>query len=400
MRVWQMQADEMCRQWLTSPPVLSANGFLLDRTMDFYESFLQTSTAFGFDGEKLKKTLRGLSDFAPTATKNIVAGLKNLQKIGVLPPVAQTACEVVFSDCDVRLLRYKSDCPKKFATPVLLISSLIGKHYIFDLTPKRSYVAFLLEQGFDVFLLDWGTTDENCAGLDLEDYVGGFLPRAVKAVCKISGSEKVTLFGYSLGGLLATIYSALNGETVKNLLLLTTPLDFRHSEIIKAWTDEKYLDIDRFVDLLGSIPADVVLQSFQMVKPASSFLRGVNLWQYAENAEDFAALLALEIWLYDAVPFPGRLFRTIVKKFYRENLLAKNKLEIGGRAVDLSKISCPILNVAGDQDQIAPPASSAFIENAEHLVLPYGHLTILIGSGACEDFWEKSAAWLGRKDEG
>ena len=51
-------------------------------------------------------------------------------------------------------------------------------------------------------MLDWGVPDELDADNDLERYVDGYLPRAVAAVRRESGSDEVTLAGYCLGGVL------------------------------------------------------------------------------------------------------------------------------------------------------------------------------------------------------
>jgi polyhydroxyalkanoate synthase len=203
-----------------------------------------------------------------------------------------------------------------------------------------------------------------------------------------------------MGGLLALIFAALDQEKVKNLVLLATPVDFDKAHIIKKWTSAEYFEVDRILHLWGNVSAEIVSWSLQMVKPVSSRLRGVNLLQYAANREDFAALLALEIWLGDAAPLPAELFRTIIKQLYRRNLLIRNKFKAGEKRIDLGKINCPVLNVVGTHDQVAVPESSLHLlellksADKQTLALDYGHLTIAVGSGAKDDFWYKSVEWL------
>lgn len=398
-RLWQEIADESVRSWLTSPFFLQTNSFFLKQTLDFYENFLHSTNELGFDTAFIRTYFKDLIDFSPFSSKNITTNIKSAQRSGFLPQVAQTPAEIIWRNDDAQLLHYKSLAKKNLKTPVLIVSSLVGKYYILDLTPGRSYVSFLLEQGFDVFIIDWTTTDRS-EKLDLEDYTNRFLPEIVKQVCNISQTQKVSLLGYSMGGLLALIHTALHQEQVKNLILLTTPVDFSHAGAIKEWASEKYYEVDRVVDLFGNVSADAVSWSLQAVKPVSSLLRGVNLIQYAENKEDFAALLALEIWLHDATPLPAELFRTVIKRLYRENQLIKNQLKICEQTVDLSNVKCSILNIVGTHDQVATPESSQNLlgligsGDKEQLNLPFGHLTIAVGSGAKEEFWRKSAEWL------
>ena len=400
-RRWQEMSDEIVRGWLGSPLFLQTNAFWTNQTLDVYDFWLNYWTAVGVDRETLHDAFRKFVGLSQVGSKLYSKNIKTAQAAGILPKTAQTPCEIILENHHFRLLYYKSSAKTK-KTPILIVSSLVGKYYILDLTPGRSYVSYLLENGFDVFLVDW-TTDEASEQLDLEDYACRFLKAIVEQACEVSGSENLSLLGYSMGGLLALIYTALHGEKVKNLLLLTTPVDFETAHVIKDWTSEKYFDVDRVLDFWGNVPSETVSWSLQMVKPVSSLARGANLLQYRGGSEDFAALLALEIWLHDAAPLPGKLFRTLIKQLYRKNLLVKNKLKIGARTVDLTNVKCPVLNVVGTHDQVAVPESSLKLldllgsSDKRTLALDYGHLTIAVGSGAKEDFWRESVAWLGAR---
>jgi polyhydroxyalkanoate synthase len=146
--------------------------------------------------------------------------------------------------------------------------------------------------------------------------------------------------------------------------------------------------------------------SFRMLKPASNLTRSINLLQHVDETEELKALLALERWLIDGAPIPGEFYRQLVKALYQENLLAQDALKLGGRTVKLSNISCSVLNVIGAHDQTVPPDSSRPLLNLissrdkEEMLLPYGHATLSIGSGAREDFWSKSADWLKKRSGG
>jgi polyhydroxyalkanoate synthase len=334
-------------------------------------------------------------------TECVLTNVRFAQNAGFLPKTAQTDSEIVLQNRSFRLLRYKSK-NRKYKTPVLIVSSLVGKYYILDLTAERSYVSHLLNEGFDVFIIDW-TTDDASEKFGLDVYADKFLSEIVERVCELSKSKKVSLLGYSLGGILALIYSALYVNKVKNLILLTTPIDFSQKGAIRDWTSEEAFDVDRTIDWFGNISGEAVSFSMQMVKPVSSFLRGANILQFAENRKDFDALTALEIWLQDAAPFPAELFRDVIKKLYRKNLLTKNELKIGEKKVDLKKIKASVLNVVGTHDQVVTPESSEKLFgllgkiDKTQIELDYGHLTISVGSGAKEDFWKKSAEWLKEK---
>ena len=71
-------------------------------------------------------------------------------------PVGITPKEVVWRKNKARVYRYTRDGPPTRRTPVFLVMPLINRAYILDLRPGASLVEYLLQQGFDVFMLDWG----------------------------------------------------------------------------------------------------------------------------------------------------------------------------------------------------------------------------------------------------
>ena len=45
---------------------------------------------------------------------------------------------------------------KTHRIPLLLVFALMNRPHIFDLRPGHSFAEFMLRQGYDVYLLDWG----------------------------------------------------------------------------------------------------------------------------------------------------------------------------------------------------------------------------------------------------
>src|SRR5436305_10940906 len=84
--------------------------------------------------------------------------------------VGATPREVVWTHRATTLYRYRSS-DRSHAVPILLVFALINRPEIFDLRPGASLVEYLLEEGFDIFLVDWGVPDEEDAETGLEDYV-------------------------------------------------------------------------------------------------------------------------------------------------------------------------------------------------------------------------------------
>jgi poly(3-hydroxyalkanoate) synthetase len=73
-----------------------------------------------------------------------------------------------------------------------------------------------LNQGFDIFATDWGTPSSYDKDLTSENYGREYVGNAVEKIKEITGSEKVSLFGYCWGGIFTLIYAATHPENVES----------------------------------------------------------------------------------------------------------------------------------------------------------------------------------------
>ena len=88
-----------------------------------------------------------------------------LEEIGV--ETGATPREVVWTKNKAKLYRYPpadGATGKRWPVPVLMIYGFVLKPYILDLVPGNSLVEYLVEEGFDVYLLDFGTPGTEDAG--------------------------------------------------------------------------------------------------------------------------------------------------------------------------------------------------------------------------------------------
>src|ERR671910_1834254 len=151
-----------------------------------------------------------------------------LEEIGIETGV--TPNEVVWTKNKARLYRYRpadGAVGGRRPVPVLLIYGFVLKPYVFDLVPGNSLVEYLVEEGFDVYLLDFGIPGDEDAGLSIEDLVLDHVHGAVQMVLQTSGAGKISLFGHSQGGTLCAMYASLfPSGPLKNLVLISTPTEF------------------------------------------------------------------------------------------------------------------------------------------------------------------------------
>jgi polyhydroxyalkanoate synthase len=320
------------------------------------------------------------------------------------PPVAATPKDVVYSKGTLRLYRYRPVTDEVYRIPIVLVMSLISKPYILDLSPGQSLVEYLLREGFDVFMIDWGVPRPEDSRLDLEHYVVDSIPRNIEEVQKVTGEEEVSLFGYCMGGLLTLMYGGIfHDAPVANIVCAATPVDFESMRLFRRWSDPRWFDVDRLVDRLGNIPPDLILRSFEMLRPAerwASYLRLTeNLWNelWVKNFRLFYR------WVHDQPPFPGETYRQMVKELLWQNKLMNGALTVGGRRVETSAITCPVLHIMAEHDHIAPieatrPLNSLVSsEDKEDIVLKGGHVSLVAGLNAWFRLWPRLSQWLGER---
>jgi len=316
------------------------------------------------------------------------------------PSVGQTERQEIYRKNKSRLYRYESG--RKYQTPVLFVPNLgISRPYIFDLLPGGSFIEHMTREGFDFYLLDWGVFGPEDNALTLEECVTRILPRMARKVFEQSRVPELSLIGYCMGAPMSACFIATHPEIpVKNFINMAGPIDFSKAGLFARWLDPKYFDADRFVDTLGQIPAEMVKAGFKLLKPTTDLTTGLNLWWNLWNDSYVEGFRALNKWANEYVAFPGEFFRQWVKEFYQQNRMIRGELRLGGKAVRLQEIRCPVFVVGAKEDYIAPAAcAKALIDvvgstDKGYVELPGGHISLIAGRGAALHCWPKVSGWL------
>lgn len=103
----------------------------------------------------------------------------------------------------------------------------ISRPYILDMMPGHSMVEFLVQRGYEVYMLDWGIIAEEDKELGFEDLVFKIVPRATDRILETSNAQEITLNGLCLGRVITASYLGLHPEApVKNYVAIVTPIDF------------------------------------------------------------------------------------------------------------------------------------------------------------------------------
>ncbi len=320
-------------------------------------------------------------------------------------PIATSPKDVVWTHRTTTLYRYRSS-ERRHAVPVLLVFALINRPDIFDLRRGHSFVEFLLEEGYDVFLVDWGVPDEEDADVGLDSYVCDELHWAVRETLRASGQDEVTLLGWCIGGTLSAMYGALHLGPVRNLVLLTTPIDTTGS-LYATWVGRPDFDADLVADTLPSVPGAVIDVANKLMKPVQSYWTTYRrLWESVlEGTARREAYQSMARWVADNPPFAGRAYREWIQSMYQRNQLVAGRLRLRGQRVDLRAIDQNLLVVTAGADHIAPRENTMPLldlvtsEDVTHFDRAGGHIGLMAGSKARNEIWPDIAEWLAERSD-
>ena len=231
-----------------------------------------------------------------------------------------------------------------------------------------------------------------------------YLPRVVRKVKTATGSSDFSMLGWCLGALISTLYASLRPDDgLRNLILLTAPLDFSDKEAggFSRWTSHPSFDPAKITEAFGNVPGEMIDAGAKMLKPVENFVGSYTaLWDNIENPSRVDAWHAMNTWVRDIIPMSGAAYTQLINWFYKENRLMEGNLSLAGERVDLANLRASLLNVIAEADHITPPCQSERVvemagsDDKDVLRVHGGHIGIMAGRGAEKNTWPHIEEWL------
>jgi polyhydroxyalkanoate synthase len=297
--------------------------------------------------------------------------------------------------------------------PLLIVPPLAVNMLVYDLFPERSLVKYLLAQGFDVYLIDWGKPTRRHAHYTLATYVREFMPGLIETVREHSGSQDISLHGWSMGGGLALAYAALSGDRgIRNIITLGTAVDGhangalgRQYARLGRMLHKARLSWRRVPARWNYAPGWINVIGFKLSDPVSSMKGYVDLFRNLHD-RDFVAQHANQGAFIDSLEaYPGGIIRDWMSSVWLENETASGQLTVGDEIASFSNIKSNILCIAGASDNLAnQPCCERLLgvvgsKDSEFYLAPGGHIGIVSGSQAPDSVWKKTVEWLGQRSD-
>ncbi|CAG4883852.1 Polyhydroxyalkanoic acid synthase [Georgfuchsia toluolica] len=317
-------------------------------------------------GESL---IRGMRNFLADLEAGNVR-LTNPNDFHVGKNLAITPGKVVFRNRMLEVIHYVPTQARVHTMPVVIVTPWINKFYILDLTPKKSMIKYLLDQGLDVYITSWKNPTDEYRGVTFDDYLLEGIDRIVQIARELSGADKVNAVGYCIGGAaLATYMAWANlrwGEQnmpVASATFLATLVDYHHPGDIEVFLDPGTVDwLIRSMEEKGYLDGSEMAASFRLLRSNSLIWHYVvHGYLYGETPPPFDVLY----WNMDTTRMPAVMHGWYLREFYLENkLIRPDALNVAGKPISLERIIQPVYAVAAEDDHIAPWRQAFRIANA------------------------------------
>ncbi len=348
-----------------------------------------------------------LEELKATEGRSLVSGLKNFAddlergrgvrmvqdeafKLG--ENIATTPGKVIARNELVELIQYSPSTDQVSEIPLMIIPPWINKYYILDLSEKNSFIRWVVDQGFTVFVLSWMNPDESYRNMEYQDYLRLGPIWATDIIQSIAGSPKISAIGYCLGGtLLATYlgYLAQQPESARCIqcaTFFTTMIDFSEPGDLGVFVDENSVaELEKSMQQTGYLDGKSMASTFSMMRANDLIWHFViNNYMLGKSPGKFDLLH----WNSDSTRMPAAMHSQYLRKMYLENRLVQpGGLEVLDVAIDLSKVDIPACFVATEQDHIAPWKSAyagarPFSGNKKFLLGESGHIAGIINPPA------------------
>jgi len=335
-------------------------------------------------------------EFSQTAEK-LNKGYEALQHMEKVE-VATTPKEMVWQRDKVKLYHYIRETPAKCKIPILVSFAMLNRHDVLDLQPDRSLIKKLMEEGLDIYIMDWGYPTQADKYLTMEDYIDGYMNDAVDFIRRKHGIEKINKQGICQGGTYSMIYACKYPEKLNSLVTYVAPYDFGDNDnMLYKWA--KYLDVDAMVDSVGTIPGSMIDSAFGMLNPSMNITKYLGIMDSLEDKNKVENFLRMEHWKADLPAIPGEMYRKYIKDLFQENKLIKGKMYLNGEKVDLKKMTVPFLNIYATNDAIIPNESTKAVmpklgtKDKTEIPFPGGHIGVFVGSRSQKELAPSIAKW-------
>ena len=314
-------------------------------------------TTMDSKGENLVRGLQNLLEDLERGKGKLNVKMVDSKAFAVGGNIAVTPGKVVYQNDLMQLIQYEPTTATVYKRPLYIVPPWINKFYILDLKPENSFIKWMTEKGYTVFVVSWNQPDETLVDKTFESYMQEGIYDGLDAVKKATGEDEVTAIGYCIGGTLmaATLarMAAQKDDRIKAVTFFAAQVDFADAGELTVFTDEDTLKyLDSLMGEKGYLDGGEMATTFNMLR-ANDLIWSFVVNNYLLGKEPFP--FDLLYWNSDCTRMPAKMHGFYLRNMYQQNLLSKpGALELGGVKLDLGRIKIPVYLQASREDHIAP----------------------------------------------
>ncbi len=308
-----------------------------------------------------------------TSGKSLLNGVKNLTNDlinnGGMPSqvdtapftvgwnLASTPGAVVFEHPIAELIQYAPTTKRVRSRPLFIVPPQINKFYLYDLSPEKSLARYLVDQGFQVFIVSWRNPTAEERDWGLAEYIEA-LEESIDAACAITGQDSVDAVGACAGGI--TLSSALaylaalgRDEKLASLTLMVNVLetDAKDSVVNLFMNDEVIEAARKRSARTGVLDGESTARVFSWMRPNDLIWNYViSNYLHGDKPPAFDVLF----WNDDTTRLPARLHNDFLNIFKDNPFQTAGGLMIRDVPLDIGKVTCPVFITGGTTDHITP----------------------------------------------
>lgn len=352
-------------------------------------------------------------------TPHWVNSRDRLFRTATLVQAGKTPFEVIYDDGLAQLRHYAAHpaSAAQHRIPLVIVAPLAVNMLVYDLFPERSMIGYLIEQGFSVYLIDWGKPTRRHVHRNFHSYILSSLPAMLREVRQHSKQQQLSLHGWSMAGIFTLLYAAHSQDPdLKNLIIMGSPIDsyasgsigrnYRRAAKIFRWTEQRWGWHPRTLpaQLLHS-PGWSNALGFKLLDPVGTIKSHLNLLKRLDNRQAVEAHATLGAFLDHMVDYPGGVNRDMLLKIWLDNPLSQGKFKIGGKNVYLKDIHAAMLVGAGRNDgmvsvdAVRPLVDLVGSTDTTFVTVAGGHVGMIGSETASREFWPVMAAWLAARSD-
>ena len=330
--------------------------------------------------------------------------------------LSQSTPYEVIETFDLTQIRYYAPEVRKYKEPLVFVVPLAINMSIYDLYPYRSLVKYFQQQGFAVYVIDWGKLNIHNRHFNFLTFIDHYIPLCIQSILKHSDSEQISLHGWSMAGIFVTLYTALHQPNfVKNLMVLGSPIDsyksgrngqffaYLNRIISKSKTLQQQIYQGKIPKRLLHTPGVLNTIGFKMVDPIGWFQSHKNLLLNLDDNEALYEHATIGSFLNRMIDYPGGINQDMLFNVWMQNPLKNGAITLKNKTIELKNIECSLLVGAGKSDQLVT-SEAAFpltqLTNSQDVtftLIPGGHLGLMSSQNSSIEFWPTLTNWLAER---